>query len=81
MSIKNNFSKKSLIDEVIVREILCMREDEPYIADVLLAFGMITTELPYTTDSDAWWWYDSKPSEKAKLKVLKEMGYDLSILK
>ncbi len=71
---------KSLIDEVLLSEALNMRDDEPYLADVLLDLGLITTSLSYTTESDAFSWIESEPSLKEKLLVLKHMGYDLSIL-
>lgn len=54
---------------------------EPYLADVLVKLKLIEPILEGgTTESDAMCWLEKEPPLKEKLLVLKEMGYDLSIL-
>ena len=57
-------------------------DDEPYLADVLVKLKLIEPLWEdYTTESDTMCWLEREPPLKDKLRVLKEMGYDLSILK
>lgn len=53
-----------------------------YLADVLVKLKLIEPLWEdYTTESDAMCWLEKEPPLKDKLRVLEEMGYDLSILK
>ena len=81
MAKKFNIAPKSLIDEVLGHEATSIRDDEPYLADVLGKLKLIEPILEGgTTESDAMCWLEKEPPLKEKLLVLKEMGYDLSIL-
>ena len=73
MAKKFNITPKSLIDEVLWHEATSIRDDEPYLADVLVKLKLIEPILEGGTT-------EKEPPLKEKLLVLKEMGYDLSIL-
>ena len=63
-------------------EATSIRDDEPYLADVLVKLKLIEPLWEGgTTESDAICWLEKEPPLKDKLRVLEEMGYDLSILK
>lgn len=82
MTENSKVTKKSLIDEVLWHEATSCSDDEPYLADVLVKLKLIEPLWEdYTTESDAMCWLEREPPLKDKLRVLKEMGYDLSILK
>ena len=81
MAKKFNITPKSLIDEVLWHEATSIRDDEPYLADILVKLKLIEPIWEGgTTESDAMCWLEKEPPLKEKLLVLKEMGYDLSIL-
>lgn len=81
MAEKLKTSSKSLIDEVLWHEATSIRDDEPYLADVLVKLKLIEPIWEGgTSESDAMCWLEREPPLKDKLCVLKEMGYDLSIL-
>lgn len=82
MTENSKVNKKSLIDEVLWHEATSCSDDEPYLADVLVKLKLIEPLWEdYTTESDAMCWLEKEPPLKDKLRVLEEMGYDLSILK
>ena len=82
MTENSKVNKKSLIDEVLWHEATSCSDDEPYLADVLVKLKLIEPLWEdYTTESDTMCWLEREPPLKDKLRVLKEMGYDLSILK
>lgn len=81
MAKNSKVTPKSLIDEVLWHEATSIRDDEPYLADVLVKLKLIEPLWDDgTSESDAMCWLEKEPPLKEKLLVLKEMGYDLSIL-
>lgn len=82
MAKNSKISSKFMIDEVLWYEATSIRDDESYLADVLVKLKLIEPLWEGgTTESDAICWLEKEPPLKDKLRVLKEMGYDLSILK
>lgn len=67
--------KKNIIDELIALELLRLND----LLDVLEAIG---PKVPggYSSESDAYCWFDENPSHAEKKKVLTALGYDVSML-
>lgn len=68
---------KNIIEELICHEL--SRLDE--LLEVLEELKIV--QIPpkgYLSESDAWCWYEDKPSEEEKKRVLTALGYDVSKL-
>ena len=71
-------TKRNVIDELIKYELTKLDE----LLNVLECGGFV--EIPahkgYLSESDAWRWFENKPTEDEKKRVLEALDYDISKL-